>query len=162
MLLVQRLDGRRHDRQGFDCGEPSLNQYLHALATQHHRAGIATTHVLIEDEAPSRLLGFYTLAAAHMLLDELQDADRRRLARYPIPAARLARLAVSRDEQGHGLGESLLQDAVKRCLALRDELGVHALLVDALNDRAARFYRVYGFRETADHALTLYLPLGRA
>lgn len=161
MLLVQRLDGRLHDREGFDCGEPSLNQYLRALATQHQRTGVATTHVLLEDDTPSRILGYYTLAAAQMSLDDLQAADRRRLPRYPLPVARLARLAVALHEQAHGLGESLLQHAVKRCLALRGELGIHALLVDALHARAAAFYRLYGFRQTAGGALTLYLPLGK-
>jgi Acetyltransferases len=162
VLVVQRLDGRVHDREGFDCGEPSLNRYLHELATQHHRAGVATTHVLVEHEAPSKILGYYSLAAAQLSLGELAPADRRRLPRHPLPVARLARLSVALGEQGHGLGEALLQDVVKRCLALRAEMGIHALMVDALHERAAAFYSRYGFRETAADALTLYLPLGHA
>lgn len=161
MLRIERLDPRVHDRTAFDCGEASLNGYLRELAGQHLRDGIATTQVLIDDKTRSRIVGFYTLAAAQVSLDELQTADRRRLPRYPIPAARLARLAVSRDEQGRGLGASLLQDAVKRCLALRSDLGVRVLVVDALNDGAAAFYRLYGFRNTSVSALTLYLPLGK-
>lgn len=160
MLLVQRLDGQLHERGAFDCGESTLNLYLRELAAQHQRSGIATTHVLIEDDAPSHILGYYTLAAAQMLLGDLQPADRRRLPRYPLPVARLARLAVSRHEHSHGLGESLLQHAVKRCLELRGELGVHGVLVDALHAHAAGFYRAHGFRETSGNALTLYLPLG--
>ena len=160
MLLVERLDGRRHDRSGFDCGEPSLNRYLRDLAAQNQRDGIATTHVLIEDDAASRTLGYYTLAAAQLYLHDLQPADQRRLPRYPVPAARLARLAVTQQEQRQGLGESLLQDAVKRCLALRGELGLRLLVVDALDERAAAFYRLHGFRATAARVLTLYLPLG--
>ncbi len=162
MLLIARLDGRRHDRDGFDCGETSLNLYLRTLASQHQREGIAATHVLYEDDAPSGILGYYTLAAAQLSLETLQPPDQRRLPRYPLPVARLARLAVVLHEQGRGLGEALLQDAVKRCLDLRRELGVHALLVDALDTRAAGFYRAHGFRETAENALTLYLPLGKA
>lgn len=160
-MIVQRLDGALHDRQSFECGEPSLNHYLTALATQHHRAGVAATHVLVDDETLPHICGYYSLAAAQMLLAELSAADQRRLPRYPVPVARLARLAVASQDQGRGLGEALLQDAVKRCLALRSQLGVHALLVDALHERAASFYRQYGFREVADHALTLYLPLGK-
>ena len=162
MLLVKRLNGRLHDRDSFDCGEPSLNQYLRGLAAQHHRAGVATTHVLFEDDAPSCILGYYTLAAARMSLDDLQPADRRRLPRYPVPVARLARLAVALHEQGHGLGESLLQDAVKRCMDLRGDVGVYALLVDALHDKAAAFYRAFGFREVVASSRTLYLPLGKS
>ena len=74
MLVVQRLDGRIHDREGFDCGEPALNRYLQGLATQHHRAGVATTHVLVEQRAPSQILGYYSLAAAQMSLAELTAA----------------------------------------------------------------------------------------
>ncbi|HRQ66406.1 MAG TPA: GNAT family N-acetyltransferase [Xanthomonadaceae bacterium] len=138
-----------------------MNDYLRDLATQHQRAGIATTHVLIEDAAPARILGFHSLAAAQLHLLALQAKDQRRLPRYPVPAARLARLAVDRKEQGKGLGASLLQDAVQRCLALRAELGIRLLVVDALNQRAAAFYSLFGFRETGRHALTLYLPLGK-
>ena len=161
MLAVQLLNGRIHDRTDFDCGEPSLNHYLRDLAAQHHRAGVATTHVLIEESRPGRILGFYSLAAAQLLLSDLSDLDQRRLPRYPVAAARLARLGVDLGAQGRGLGESLLQDAVRRCLALRAELGIHVLVVDALHERAAAFYRLYGFRETASNALTLYLPLGK-
>lgn len=161
MLRIERLDPRVHNRGDFDCGEPSLNSYLRQLAGQHLRDGIATTQVLVDDEAPSRVVGFYTLAAAQVALEELEVADRRRLPRYPVPAARLARLGVVRDEQGRGLGAALLQDAVKRCLALRADVGVRVLIVDALGERSAAFYRLYGFRNTADNALTLYLPLGK-
>ncbi|RCS31024.1 hypothetical protein DEO45_04590 [Rhodanobacter denitrificans] len=77
MLVVQRLDGRIHDRAGFDCGELSLNRYLHELATQHHRAGAATTHVMVDGTSPSKIFGYYSLAAAQLSLGELALADRR-------------------------------------------------------------------------------------
>ena len=93
-----------------------------------------------------------------MSLGHLSAADQRRLPHYPVPVARLARLAVALQERGRGLGEAMVQDAVKRCLELRSELGIHALLVDALHERAVAFYRQYGFRETAVQALKLYLP----
>ena len=160
MLFVARLDGRRHDRSGFECGVPELDLYLQQRAAQHHRDGIATTHVLIEDDVPTRILGYYTLAAAQLSLDDLAPGDRRRLPRYPVPAARLARLAVARSEQGHGLGEALLQDAVQRCLQLRAELGVRVLLVDAKDERAAAFYASFGLRTVDTASLILYLPLG--
>lgn len=162
MLLVARLDGRRHDRDGFDCGVSALNLYLRQQAAQHHRDGIATTHVLYEDDAPSRILGYYTLAAAQLRLTDLAPADQRRLPRHPIPAARLARLAVALQERGQGLGEALLQDAVKRCMDLRAQLGVRLLVVDAKDERVVAFYRGFGFRPTVEAAMTLYLPLGVA
>ncbi len=160
MLHLVRLDGRRHDRNGFDCGVSALNHYLRSQAAQHHRSGIATTHVLCDDSAPARILGFYSLAAAQVQLGDLSPADQQRLPRYPIPAARLARLAVALSEQRRGLGAALLQDAVKRCLDLRTQIGVRLLVVDAKDPEAAGFYASFGFRPTAERALTLYLSLG--
>lgn len=79
MLRIERFDPRAQDRKAFDCGESSLNGYLQELAGQHLRDGIATTQFLVDDEARSRIVGFYTLGAAQFSLDELQIADRRRL-----------------------------------------------------------------------------------
>lgn len=160
MLIVEQLHPKRHDRAGFACGEPSLDAYLREQAAQHHRDGIATTHVLVDDAAPARVLGYYTLSAAQLLLTDLQEADRKRLPRYPVPAVRMGRLAVSASEQGKRHGDFLLAHAVARCLGLREQLGVRVLLVDALHEKAAKFYRAYGFRETGEQARTLYLPLG--
>jgi GNAT superfamily N-acetyltransferase len=160
LLRVDRLDGRAHDRESFACGVAELDHYLRQLATQHHRDGISTTHVLVEDALPRRILGFYTLAAAQVTLAELQPADQRRLPRHPVPAARLARLAVAVEEQRQGLGAALLQDAVIRCLDLRAGLGIRLLLVEAKGERAQAFYQAFGFLAVAEAARTLYLPLG--
>lgn len=160
MLVVEQLQSRRHDHNGFSCGESTLDTYLRQQAAQHHRDGISTTHVLVGDEAPGRILGYYTLSAAQLLMTELQEQDRKRLPAYPVPAIRMGRLAVASVEQGKGHGGYLLAHAVARCLGLREQLGVRVLLVDALHGKAARFYRDYGFRDTAENALTLYLPLG--
>ena len=159
--VVELLDPKRHDRSGFVCGETSLDDYLRKQAAQHHRDGISTTHVLIDINEPDRILGYYSLSAAQLKLSELSENDRRRLPRYPVPAVRMGRLAVAADQQGRGHGELLLAHAVARCLGLRAELGVRVLLVDALSEKAADFYRAYGFRPTTARALTLYLPLGK-
>ncbi len=160
-LRIARLDPARHDRAGFDCGEPTLNRYLREQAGQHQRDGIATTHVLIEEADAARILGYCSLAAAQVNLVELQASDRKRLPHYPVPAVRMARLAVALAEQGHGYGSLLLGHAVNSSLRLREQLGARLLVVDALDARAAAFYRAHGFRETTTAALTLYLPLGK-
>ena len=162
MLVVEQLKPKRHDRDGFACGEPTLDAYLHQQAAQHQRDGISTTHVLVDDVDPACILGYYSLSAAQLLLSDLQEADRKRLPNYPVPAIRMGRLAVSSSEQGKGHGDYLLAHAVARSLGLREQLGVHVLLVDALHEKAARFYRAYGFREAAANSHTLYLPLGNS
>ncbi|KAF1695653.1 GNAT family N-acetyltransferase [Pseudoxanthomonas koreensis] len=160
MLVVEQLKPRRHDREGFTCGEPTLDAYLRHQAAQHHRDGISTAHVLVDDADPARILGYYSLSAAQLLLTDLQEADRKRLPGYPVPAIRMGRLAVAASEQGKGHGDYLLAHAVARSLGLREQLGVRVLLVDALHETAARFYRAYGFREATANSRTLYLPLG--
>lgn len=161
MPVVELLNPKRHDRAGFVCGEPTLDGYLREQAAQHHRDGIATTHVLVDVAAPTRILAYYTLSAAQLLLTDLREQDRRRLPRYPVPAVRMARLAVAAAEQGKGYASFMLAHAVDRCLALRVQLGVRVLLVDALHDQAAAFYRAYGFQPASQQIRTLYLPLGR-
>lgn len=110
--------------------------------------------------APVRILGYYSLSAAQLLLTDLQEVDRKRLRSYPAPAIRMGRLAISASEQGKGHGGYLLAHAVARCLGLREQLGVRVLLVAVLHEKAARFYRAYGFREATANSHTLYLPLG--
>ena len=106
------------------------------------------------------MLGYYSLVAAQLLLAKRQEADRRRLPRYPAPAIRMARLAVATGAQGKAHGDFLLAHAVARCLDLREQLGVRVILVDALPAKAARFYRADGFRDVSGEGGTLYLKLG--
>jgi len=160
-LLIEELDPGRHDRRGFDCGVEPLNHYLHALAAQHRAKGIATAFVLVDDATPAQVLGYYTLSAATLVWSGLAQTDRQRLPTYPVPVARMGRLAVALVARNRRFGELLLQNAVKRLLAVRATLGVYALVVDAKDDTAAGFYRKYGFRRTAPDEMEFYLPLGR-
>ncbi|NVE00072.1 GNAT family N-acetyltransferase [Massilia sp. BJB1822] len=155
------LDSARHDRAGFTCGVAALDDYLRQWAGQHQRDGIATTHVLIDDTQPRRILAYCTLSAAQLYLHKLREEDRKRLPAYPVPAIRLARLAVSQAERGKGYGPLLLGHAANLALSVRQTMGVRVLLVDAKDAQAAAFYEAFGFRRTANTALTLYLPIGR-
>jgi ribosomal protein S18 acetylase RimI-like enzyme len=159
-LCIEHLDKRCHDRKNFDCGVPALNEYLQRYAGQHRRQGLSTVLVLNDTGSPSAILGYYSLSAAEMELGELASRDRGRLPRYPVPCARMGRLAVSSRCQRRGYGELLLQDAVKRALSAREQLGVYALVVDAKNMAAARFYRQYGFAPCGGTPGSFYLSLG--
>jgi len=77
----------------------------------------------------------------------------------PVPVMVLARLAVDRRAQGIKLGAALLQNSVNRAVAVSHNVGVRALLVHALDDRAKQFYQHYGFRESPQHPMTLMLRL---
>jgi GNAT superfamily N-acetyltransferase len=159
-FAVEELQSKRHDRTGFDCGEEPLNRYLKTLAGQHRVKGIATTFVLVDPGRPSRVLGYYSLSAASLAFERLTEADRKGLPTYPVPAVRIGRLATSPSVRGQGFGELLLQNAIKRVLQARNTLGVHAVLVEAKDSAAERFYRKYGFRLCNPTSRQLYLPLG--
>ena len=79
MFEEHALDAERHDRAGFSCAIPELDDYLHRLATQHRRKGVSTVHVLIDSAAPGLILGYCTLSAAQVDVTELTDADRKRV-----------------------------------------------------------------------------------
>jgi len=158
-LRITLLDTRQHDRAGFVCGIAALDDYLRQRAGQHQRDGIATIHVLIDDAQSSQILGYCALSAAQLYLHELNEADRKRLPAWPVPAMRMGRLAIAAAEQGKGYGKILLGHAVNLARSVRQTMGVRVLIVDAKDASTAVFYQSYGFRPTASQVLTLYLPV---
>lgn len=159
MLEDQPFDPDVHDRAGFTCGIPELDEYLYRYAAQQRRKGVSTVHVLVDSEAPSIILGYYTLSAAQVDVTELSDAERRKLPRYPVPCFRMGRLACCKERRGQGLGRLLIGCAVERCLLARKQVAAYALLVDAKDVTAKKFYEHYGFKSCTDAEMTLYLPL---
>lgn len=155
------LDPSVHDRAGFDCGVPELNDYLQRYADQHRRRGITSAFVLTPPNEPSRILGYYTLSAAEVDAVNLTEAQRKRLPRYPVPCFRMGRLACRIDQHGRGIGRLLLGCAVDRCLKASEQVSAYALIVDAKNETARAFYVHHGFLAFADRPLTLCLPLKR-
>ena len=101
---------RTHNRQGFDCGRIDLNLYLQETARQQSEKGISRTFVLVTEENPSEILGFFTLASCEILVEKL---PKKYAKRYPerAPAAKLARLAVAKHMQKKGLGTHMMLDA---------------------------------------------------
>ena len=150
---------RGHGRAHFECGESALDDYLHRYALQHQRSGIARSFVAVDDQAPQTILGYYSLAVGSIAKANLPPQAARRLPQFPIPIARLARLAVRKTCQGQGLGEHLLMDALARSARIADEIGLFAVLVDAKYQRAMRFYQRYEFNSLPGHPLTLWLPI---
>ena len=159
-LIVEPLGGR-HDRAGFSCGLAELDRYPARQAGQDVRRRIARVFVCTAGDADA-VLGFYTLSALSIDLASLPERLSRKLPRHPVPCALIGRLAVDRSAQGRGLGGMLLADAVKRTAAAGETVAMHALIVDAANDDAKRFYERFGFAPLTDEPMRLFLPLGHA
>lgn len=152
------LIGKQHQRDVFDCGEESLNNYLRRFARQNTGLGVSRTYVATEP--PSlRVAGYYSIATGSVKFEELPPNARKKLPQYPVPTAHVARLAVDRPRQGEGLGAVLLFNALRRAAGVAEQIGVYAVTVDALHDRAKAFYLKYGFEPMATHDLRLYILL---
>jgi ribosomal protein S18 acetylase RimI-like enzyme len=145
------------DRSGFCCGNEPLDRYFKTQVGQDVRRRFSACYVAVE-KTTGHVTGYYTLSAADVPVADLPAEVTRRLPRYPsVPAARIGRLAVDRRFQGRKLGAVLLLNAAMR--ALRSEIAVFALVVDAKDDEAAAFYRHHGFRAFASNPLQLIAPI---
>jgi GNAT superfamily N-acetyltransferase len=149
---------RDHDRTSFDCGVDRLNTWLARYARQNHESGSAKTFVAVAPEQPARILGFYSLSPTSLDYERTPAVVKRGLGRYDVPAILLARLAVDLSVQGHGLGSGLFFAAGRRCLAAADQIGGVALVIDAKDERAARWYHRLGAVPFHDEPLKLVLP----
>lgn len=157
-LIIRPLDGE-HDRFGFQCGVASLDGYIRKQARQDVKRRVSRVFVATTVAQPHNIVGYYTLSSLSMDLSHLPQALARQLPRHPVPAALLGRLAVNQVAQGHGVGRMLLVDAVKRTLAVSDEIAIYAMIVDAIDERAQHFYEQFGFSLLSSGNQRLFLPL---
>jgi len=149
--------GRDHERSSFDCGEPALSEFLKKLARQQQEKNVGRTFVAVLPGA-TRVLGFYTLSAGSIAAQSMPVDLRRKIPKYPVPVARLGRLAVDLSAEGRGLGSALLRDALLRAARIAStEMGIVAVVVDAKNEAAKTFYERYGFIPFPDRPLGLFM-----
>lgn len=149
-----------HQRADFASGVKALDSYFHHHVAQDMRRRLTACFVAIENST-GRVAGYYTLTTSSLPLAELDEALRRKLPRYPLlPAVRLGRLAVGTAHRGKGLGSALLLNAL--ACAIRSEIAVYAMVVDAKDETAAAFYGRHGFMPFESVANTLYFPMAEA
>jgi len=154
-LRVEPL-GSGHDRSGFESGAEPLDRYFRTQAGQDARKNMAAPFVLVMQDGT--IAGYYTLSSTSVQLGELPDKMVRELPRYPlVPATLLGRLAVDRRQQGKGYGRFLLADALYR--AARSEIASFAVIVDAKDENARRFYERESFLPFPDQPMKLFRPM---
>jgi GNAT superfamily N-acetyltransferase len=140
----------------FDCGQSDLNRYLQRHAWNNQKANSAQTYITC---AGSTIAGYYSLSVAGVERSEAPVRVIKGLAGYPVPVMLLARLAVSREFQGQGLGSALLKDALLRTLRAADIAGIRAVIVHAKNEAARRWYLSFGFEPGPVNPMHLFLLL---
>ncbi len=151
MLSAPCLLGAEHNLSAFDCGEPTLNEWLRRRAPQNQASGASRTFVCCEGNA---VVGYYALAASAVAPAAAPGRFRGNMP-DPSPVVVLARLAVAASHQGGGLGRALFQDAARRALYAADAIGVRGLIVHALSDAARAFYLQLGLEPSPLDSMTL-------
>lgn len=150
---------KKHNCAEFDCGNNELNQYLRKYAKQNDKKGIGKTYIAVKPSTAKSIGGYYTISTSLIEFESLPEDIARKLPSYPIPVILIGRLAVDLNFQGVGLGEELLVNALNRIVQISEEVGVYAVRVDAINEKAKQFYLKYEFLPFEDRPLSLFLPL---
>lgn len=149
-----------HHRAAFSCGKKPLDDYIREQASQDVRRNLARVFVVLSADNPHEVIGYYTLSHRELRLDQLPDHFRKKAGRYnSVGVTLLGRMAVDSAQQGKGLGELLLVDALKRSLRATQEVASFAVFVEAKDEDSVRFYRNYGFVQLPEDKLKLLLPM---
>ena len=152
---------KRHDRQGFDCGEPALDRFLAQSARQSIAKGSSRTFVWTDPTSrrPNQILGFLTLTTDVVVTTELAQPLARRYGTGRIPVVKLARLGVDKAYRGTGLGRTLVWEAMKKAIQVHEATGIAAFWVDAKSEEVAGFYRHLGFIPAQGKPRSLYIAI---
>jgi GNAT superfamily N-acetyltransferase len=146
----------RLQREAFDCGEPSLNRWLLNTAAESMETRFAVTYLLVDDD--DGIGGYFCLSAGQVRRADAPTQLTRR-APDPIPVLRMGRFAIDHRLQGQEWGAELLREALLRAISASRAIGARALLVDAINADAVRFYQRFGFEVSPIHPQQLLKDL---
>lgn len=135
-----------------------MDEWLVRRALPNQLAGASRTYVVIVE---NRVVAYYALASGSVIAGEAPGRVRRNMPN-PIPVIVLGRLAVDQRWQGRGLGAALLRDAILRSLQAAEIVGIRAILVHALHEKAAAFYRKAGFQPSPISETVLMITLADA
>lgn len=157
MLNIEPLT-KAHNRTAFDCGDEALNHFLQKTARQHMDKGLSKTFVLIDEDNSAEIIAYMTLVVCEVLADDIPHQWKNKYPRR-IPAAKLAKLAVSGDQQRKGYGETLLIDAIQKTMSVSNSMGIAGLFVDAKHQQAKAYYHQFGFISLPEQLDNMFMPL---
>jgi predicted N-acetyltransferase YhbS len=151
-MRLERLEAH-HVLTGFSSGNDELDTWLrrHALAAQ--RMDSARTFVLTRDD---QVIGYFSLTMGSVSRTDAPAKLVRGLPNYPLGMVLLARLAIGQAHQRAGLGALLLAEALRKAVIAGEAAAARLVVVDAIDEPAARFYERYGFIRAPEHPLRLY------
>jgi ribosomal protein S18 acetylase RimI-like enzyme len=153
----------RHETARFQCGKHVMDRFLRKFALANQGLDSSTTFVTCPNNEPRRVAGYYTLTGGSVDHAGAPDVITKDMPRYRIPVVTLARLAVDiefrRPNMNPHLGQALLKDAFLRAARAASEVGMKAMLVDAIDEESRSFYERFGFEQSPTDPLQLFLPM---
>jgi GNAT superfamily N-acetyltransferase len=144
-----------HVLDSFECGEPSLDDWLKRRALRNQASDASRCFVICEERT---VVGYYCLSAGGIGRGEAPKRLQRNMPER-LPVLLLGRLAIDRRYHNLGLGSALLRDAMLRAVHIAGDTGVFALLVHALSEPAKQFYLSRGFVQSPLQPMTLFMTL---
>lgn len=154
--LVSVKDIPKAKLKKFDCGTEVLNEFLSRYSLKNDTLGIGKTFVAFDKNEEA--VGYFTLATAQVVYEDIPDEYRDKLPKYPIPSLRIARLAVGKDLQGKGIGKWLLAQAFIKIIHVAEITGLYFIIVDA-KETSKGFYEHFGFIKFNDKEQSYFLPV---
>lgn len=155
MKLVNIQDVQDVTIKSFFSGDDHLDDFFHKHAKKNDSIGYGRTFVLMEKHT---IIGFFTLCTAQIEFEEYPKRLIEKLPRYPIPAIRIARLAVDSYLHGKGYGKTLLREAFLKILTASSVVGSKLIIVDA-KESSKPFYEHFGFIPLSKNKLTYFMHI---
>lgn len=146
----------RHILDGFESGKPALDEWLKDMALYNQVQGYSRTFVIADPEY--RIVGYHSLCAGMIHRNDVTRSIKGSQAPTELPVAVLARLAVTREHQGKGLGPALLRNALMSVISAAQLVAFRGVVVHAIDDDAMSFYSKYHFQQTKGMERRLILP----
>lgn len=146
-FIIEPFIPTKHAREAFDCGVPALNDFLHSRARKEMEAGMSACFVIVPEDDPKTIAGYYTLSSATVLRTALPESVTKKLPRYPeFPATLLGRLARDLRFKGQQIGDRLMASMLHRAVQASKEVASWAIVTDPKDERARAFYTTFGFQ----------------
>jgi GNAT superfamily N-acetyltransferase len=155
---IEPLDRNKHDRAAFSCGVDRVDNFLKKTASRHQDEEYTRVYVACLDDG-NEVIGYYAVNSHAIDVGTLHEKERKKLPYPTVPAIYVSVVGVHSQHQGKGLGTRVMGHAFQRCLDVADKIGAYVVVLDALNERAAKFYRELGFIDLPNHELRMIMRI---
>lgn len=149
ILYEEKLSSQKHFKSvgDFSCGADSpLDTFLSCNAFKYDEQRYGITYVLTPSEESREILGFYTLKASGIQIQEDGEYN-------SIPVIEIARIAMHYEMQGQKIGQYVFYTYIlPKVKDVAEKVAVKAIIafVEPDDEQAIKFYERIGFEKASD------------